>query len=136
MIRLLVFGSRDWTDRGLLERSIYDAAIIRGFSASGMGEEMVVVHGAARGADTMAADWATKFRVPTEPHPAEWERYGKSAGPRRNTTMAKLGADLAIGFFNGMSPGSRDMLERCVFHSIPVLVVPARKRVVTVASSG
>jgi N-glycosidase YbiA len=46
-----------------------------------------LVHGAAKGADTIGGAWAEELGIPTEVYPAEWERYGKSAGPIRNEKM-------------------------------------------------
>lgn len=46
-----------------------------------------LMHGAARGADTVAAEWAQDRAVMELAHPADWDRYGKRAGPIRNAEM-------------------------------------------------
>jgi hypothetical protein len=59
---VLVCGGRDYDDRGrlynVLDRLNY---LYRGF--------LCVIHGAARGADTLAAEWAEASGIPTLPFP-------------------------------------------------------------------
>lgn len=54
-----------------------------------------------------------------ERHPADWDTYGKGAGPIRNKEMARLGADLCIAF-NGGS-GTNGMVAEAKARDIPVL---------------
>lgn len=62
--------------------------------------------------------------IKDEPHAADWTRYGKSAGMIRNRTMAELGAQGAYGFSvsDPYTPGTRDMVRKCVGKGIPVIV--------------
>ncbi len=46
-----------------------------------------IVHGAQRGADTLAGEWARSRRVDCKPYPADWNKYKNLAGPIRNTEM-------------------------------------------------
>lgn len=53
-----------------------------------------VAHGCAKGADQIAAGWASLMRQPPAPHDirtmpfrAEWHRMGRAAGPVRNARM-------------------------------------------------
>lgn len=70
--------------------------------------DIIIVHGAAKGADTMAGDFVRHARaflsgigytIREERHPAEWDKFGKGAGPIRNQAMVDLGADLCVAFF-------------------------------------
>ena len=45
-----------------------------------------------------------------ERYPALWEKYGKSAGPRRNRQMAEI-SDYIICFWDGKSSGTNSMVE-------------------------
>jgi len=59
-----------------------------------------------------------------EPHPADWERHGRAAGPIRNQEMADAGADLCIAFPYGIGKGTYDMIERARKAGIPVEINP------------
>jgi hypothetical protein len=117
-VRILVCGSRDWTDSGAI------AAALGHASALANSGRLIVVHGAARGADSIAATIAREWGVECEAHPAEWDTHGKAAGPIRNDKMAKLGADLCLAFWDGQSRGTLDMIQRATKHGIPVRIVP------------
>jgi len=99
--RLLVTGSRTWHDIAAIERAL-EGILDRHH------EGVLLVHGACpRGADAIAAAYAA--RTPgyrTEEHPADWHRYGQTAGYRRNAEMIALGADGCAAFIRGGSPGS------------------------------
>lgn len=104
-MRLLVCGSRTWTDREALRAWLdkTDAA---------MGPIEVVIHGAARGADSMAGEWARDRGKHEIACPADWRRHGKAAGPIRNREMLEHQLDLVIAFrVVGQSRGTDDMLR-------------------------
>lgn len=78
--RLLVCGSRAWSDAQRVYREL-DVLLPR-----------VVIHGACpTGADDMADTWASAGWVGIEKYAADWERDGKSAGPKRNARMLAEG---------------------------------------------
>lgn len=91
--RVLVTGSRDWTDHDLVR----DALVQARWDAADL--PMVVVHGACpSGADAIAAWWCRQFDhldITQEPHPADWDQYGKRV---RNAEMVALGAELCLAF--------------------------------------
>ncbi len=79
----------------------------------------VVIHGAALGADGLAADWCATNNVPTEPYYPEWGKWGKAAGPIRNQRMIDEGKpDLVLAFSGGR--GTADMVYRADKAGIPV----------------
>lgn len=66
-------------------------------------------HGAAPGVDReVAATLAYYFPGQIVPHPANWDKFGKGAGPIRNREMAKI-ANLVLAFPG--NDGTRDMIE-------------------------
>lgn len=115
MTRVIVTGSREWT------ASFKMRAVLREL-AKVYGSNTVIVHGNARGADQMAARYAPGFGLKTESHPAEWEKYGRAAGPIRNQCMVELGADFALAFFVCRLPcvGTRHCVELLQKAEIPV----------------
>ena len=70
-----------------------------------------IICGEARGADTLGRTYAYDNDIIIKSYPADWERYGKSAGPVRNKEMAAY-ADKAIIFWDGKSTGSKDMIDK------------------------
>lgn len=100
--RLLVTGSRTFADRVLVTD-----ALAWGWRELGSDPACVLVHGGARGLDTLAADVWGAHALECEAHPADWARFGRSAGHRRNAEMVALGADLCLAFPLGASRGTR-----------------------------
>lgn len=116
MRRVLVTGSRNYDDKNTL----FDAL------ADQYEPGMIVVHGGARGADTLACEWVKKmqslgYQVTTEVHQADWYEYGKAAGPIRNQQMVDLGADVCLAFPLGGSPGTRHCMKAAKKAGIPVI---------------
>ena len=70
-----------------------------------------IVCGEARGADALGRTYAYDNNIIIKSYPADWERYGKSAGFVRNEEMAAY-ADKAIIFWDGKSVGSKDMIDK------------------------
>ena len=69
-----------------------------------------VVCGDAKGADIIGANWAHENHIPIRHFPADWQKYGASAGYVRNKAMGDY-ADFLIAFWDGASPGTKDMIE-------------------------
>lgn len=100
-MKVLVCGGRFFDDRDMafftLDRMAADAELI--------------VHGGARGADTLAQEWADDRGVCCMVYPADWKKYGPSAGPRRNQLMLDAEKpDLVIAFPGGV--GTKDMVTK------------------------
>ncbi len=88
-----------------------------------------VVSGCAPGIDRCGEAWATAVHLPIKRFPAEWAKYGKSAGPRRNEQMIVY-AGAALGFWDGSSrgtAGTADMVDRARARRKPVRVVEIRR---------
>lgn len=89
---------------------------------------MVLVHGdCPTGADAQAQDWADEknsegFDVFVERHPAKWKRFGKRAGPIRNSSMVEVGADYCLAFVAHHSKGAADCLNKATLHGINTCV--------------
>lgn len=81
-----------------------------------------VFSGRATGADYWGEEWAKANNVPIRPFPADWAGLGKKAGPIRNNQMADL-ADALIAFWDGFSPGTKNMLEEMCNRAKPSYVV-------------
>lgn len=74
--------------------------------------EIEIVSGMARGVDSLACEVAAeKPRWFVKSFPANWDKYGKAAGPIRNEQMAKY-ADYLIAVWDGKSHGTKNMIEQ------------------------
>jgi len=109
-LALIVCGGRDYSD----SRAVY-AALDRIASTRGV---RLIRHGGAAGADRLAASWAEFRGVEAIEYTADWERYGRRAGPMRNAVMAEAGADGLVAFPGG--PGTADMIRQAERCGIPV----------------
>ena len=96
--RVLVTGSRDWPDPLAIRFALEGAWI-------GIGP-YILVHGGARGADAIAAEYQAAKRRPSELHRANWDAYGKRAGYIRNSEMVQAGADICLAFIHNQSRGA------------------------------
>ncbi len=78
--------------------------------------------GGARGADRLGFRWAWQHTVPSQCFRAEWERFGKAAGVRRNHQMAQAG-DVLVAFWDGQSPGTAHLIQCMRALGKPVVLV-------------
>ena len=69
-----------------------------------------VVCGKASGADHLGELWANFMNIPVKEFPADWKKFGKSAGYKRNVEMANY-ADALIALWDGKSPGTQNMIN-------------------------
>jgi hypothetical protein len=107
-MKILVCGGRDYFDAERIDR-VLDT----------LGPSLVI-HGDARGADALAANWAVKRGVPHKPYPADWHYHGKSAGPIRNRLMLKEGKPQLVVAFPG-GAGTADMVGAAMQAGVPVV---------------
>lgn len=117
-MRVLITGSRRWTDQATIETALREAA------ADLHPRTVTVVHGACPygGADIIAAAIGDRLGFVVEPHPAAWQEHGKAAGPLRNQEMVDLGADVCLAFPDADSRGTWDCVRRADAAGIPVIV--------------
>lgn len=113
-MRLLVAGGRDFSDREQLYRVLDQLHAETPLTA--------LIHGAARGADTLAASWARVRQVAVVPCPADWCKYGRSAGPIRNLSMlCEHAPDMVLAFPGGH--GTANMVSQARQRGVLTAVV-------------
>ena len=83
--------------------------------------EIVILSGGARGADAIGERYAEENGFSIEKYPADWEKYGRSAGPRRNEKMAEI-SDYVICFWDGKSRGTKSMIEYAKKYNKPLKI--------------
>lgn len=109
-MRLLVCGGRDFVDRGKLNMALDRIHATRRID--------VLIHGAYRGADTLADEWAARNGIKREPYPADWN-LGPAAGPQRNQRMIDEGKPDGVLAMPGQR-GTADMIRRAASAGIRV----------------
>jgi hypothetical protein len=110
-VRVLVCGGRNYDDFECVRRTLDE--LLAGDA------DPVVIHGAARGADSLAGRWAIEHNVHVEACPADWNRHGRAAGPIRNQQMLDHKPDVVLAFPGGS--GTKDMITRARRAGVPVL---------------
>ena len=105
VFRVIIAGGRDFNDYTLLKTKCDNI-----LAETALTDKIVVVSGAARGADSLGERYAREQGYDVQRFPANWERDGKAAGPVRNTQMANS-ADALIAFWDGKSHGTKSMIN-------------------------
>lgn len=103
--KVAVIGSRSFNDREKL------------YSVLNKNKDKIklVVSGGARGADTLATQWASDYGVPYLVFPALWRNpetlaFDRGAGMRRNRLIIEY-SDVVIAFYDGSSRGTANSIE-------------------------
>lgn len=99
-MKTIIAGTRTFEDYDLLVAVVEES----GFDIT------EVVSGAASGVDTLGEKYAQENGILCTQFHADWNRYGRSAGPRRNAEMAEY-AEALILLWDGKSRGSKSMLQ-------------------------
>ena len=114
-MKVVIFGSRTITDFALVELAVSESGIFSDITE--------IVSGLAKGVDNMAVEYARAHGFNCREFPADWKRFGCSAGYRRNEEMAAY-ADFGVAVWDGSSRGTHHMMKlmtgRChVFFADP-----------------
>lgn len=115
-LRVLVTGGRDYVDIEQAYEVLDRIHLGRGI--------ILLIHGKARGADTICGRWARARNVEEKACPANWDGHGLSAGIRRNKAMLLLKPDMLVAFPGG--PGTADMVARAEKSRLYIHRVPER----------
>ena len=108
---VLVAGSRNFTDADRLAKIL----------AENVKQDDTIVEGGAKGVDTMAREWAEAHGVAFVEIQADWKKYGRAAGPKRNDTMTAFVAERggrAVFLWDGQSKGTKQCISSAMKRSI------------------
>lgn len=111
-MRTIIAGSRE----GVRHQNLHDVLSDPPWEISH------VITGGARGADTLGSMWADTAQINQTIHKADWDKYGKSAGYKRNLVMAD-DAEALIAFWDGSSKGTKHMINIALNYKLHILVV-------------
>ena len=114
--RVIVAGSRSFNDYATLQM-VCDNLLAKKKQT----HNIVVISGTARGADTLGEQYAHERGYTIERFPADWQQYGKAAGPIRNRLMAD-NANALIAFWDGRSAGTKNLVMEAQKKGIAVRI--------------
>lgn len=118
-MKILVVGSRDFNNYEMLKNAIDTAVNTYG--------DVEIVSGGAKGADSLAEQYAKEKGYALKVFLADWNTYGKSAGYRRNAEMHRYISEfndrLCIAFWDGQSKGTQHSFDLAKQYNNPILVI-------------
>jgi hypothetical protein len=110
------------SQRRLFTKTLNDFFDSDDFGKGSKGKKVIIVSGGARGADSLARRYAKKYELELVEHLPQWDRYGKAAGPLRNTLIINA-ADIVFAFWDGRSPGTRDTINQAISKGKRVITI-------------
>ena len=118
--RVIVAGSKNFDDYDFMKRKLDEY-----FSEAGGEPVETIVSGHADGADKLGERYAAERGLPCSVFPAAWEKYGRKAGPMRNSQMLDYASERSpevVAFWNGTSSGTFDTIKKACRKGIPCRV--------------
>ena len=120
-MKLAVIGGRDFNDFSLLNEIIWSCfgTDFEPYHAT------TIISGGAKGADFLAKRWAMIARpegIKYLEFPADWDKYGKSAGFIRNQQIIDA-CDILLAFWDGKSHGTQNTIAKAKKAEIPTFIV-------------
>ena len=103
-MNIAIVGGRDFNDYPLLKESI--SAYIDAHE-----KPENIVSGGAKGADTLAAQFAAEMGIPLLIFKPDYQRYGRGATLVRNTQIIE-NAEVVFAFWDGQSKGTKDSIKK------------------------
>ena len=115
-MKLAIVGSRSFNDYDLLETWADSIFYMQDT------DEKFVVSGGASGADSLAEQYTNTHITTLIKFPAEWNKYGKSAGFIRNQQIVD-NCDMVLAFWDGESRGTADTIAKAKKAKKPTFIV-------------
>tara|TARA_R110000764_G_scaffold211319_2_gene297384 strand:+ start:756 stop:1124 length:369 start_codon:yes stop_codon:yes gene_type:complete len=116
-IRIIIAGGRHFNDYEFLKK---EASIF--ISEIENGEHIEIVSGGAKGVDSLGEKFAEEKSLELIVFPANWKKFGRAAGPKRNAQMAEYATHL-LSFWNGESKGTKSMLTLAKKENLKVKII-------------
>ena len=120
-MKLIVAGMRTFSDYNTVKLEIDRFIDKKNIDKS----KLEIVSGNCNGADRLGERYGRENNIPIRTFPAQWSKYGKSAGPMRNKAMAEYAKDdgYLIVFWDGKSRGTQSMLYEASNAGLPYKIV-------------
>lgn len=117
-MKVIIAGGRDYADYKtvckvcdhMLQNQTDDLEIVSGACSSGKHTFTRADGTKVYGADGLGERYAAERNYAIKHFPADWNQFKRAAGFKRNVQMAEY-ADALIAFWDGKSPGTKNMIE-------------------------
>lgn len=114
-IKAAIVGSRSFTDYQALKKFIANICQENNLRIH------TIISGGAKGADTLAEQYADEMGYAKTILPAEWAKYGRAAGHKRNIDIITL-CDICFAFWDTKSPGTQHAITLCQKQNKPCYI--------------
>lgn len=118
-MKLAIIGSRNFQDYSLMLERFGELVQTEGIPSH-------IVSGGAKGADALAERLADFYQIPKIIHYANWDAFGRRAGPIRNG-LIRDSADIVLAFPVGKSIGTYQCLSLFRAGCKPAFIYPSEE---------
>ena len=122
MVRIIIAGSRTFADGRLMANTLVKYMRDKDLTK----DQIEIVSGGAKGADKLAEELAKNNGLRFKQFPADWDQFGKYAGPERNRRMANYAAEetgVQLAFWDGSSRGTENMIDAAHKKGLDVRII-------------
>ena len=117
-MKLALVGSRDYTNYSQF-KSVINKTLKKWNKK--ISDVTLVISGGAKGADTLAEQWANEYKKPMTTFIPDWKAFGKGAGIMRNTDIVNWCTHM-IAFPSIKGKGTQDSIQKAKNAEKPVEV--------------
>lgn len=122
-LKLIIAGSRSFYNYALLDEALTNLLA----NYDDLPKQIEIVSGHDLGTDRLGEIWAERHNVKITTFPANWQLHGKRVGYLRNIEMAEY-ADALVAFWDGMSKGTKHMIDIAKSKNLQVRVIKFESR--------
>ena len=116
MFKVIIAGGRDFAHYDFLRSGADQLLALKDHNI------IEIVSGTAKGADQLGEQYARENGFALTRMPAQWDKFGKSAGYKRNVQMAEY-ADALIACWDGKSRGTMHMINIATERKLPTRII-------------
>lgn len=116
-MKLAIVGGRDFENFSKMCFVVYDY-----FISNDNIKLTHIVSGGAPGADTLAEECASWYFLERVVFHADWDKYGRSAGFRRNQHIVDI-SDMVLAFWDGKSKGTKHTIDLTIKAKKPLMII-------------
>jgi len=121
--RIIICGGRHFKDYDRLESTMNEVMS----KIAPWRDVIEIVSGHCEGADQLGELYAKNHGLPCKVFPAQWKKFGKAAGPIRNSEMVKYASEVempvVVAFRSPRTKGTNDTVKKATKQGFKVFVI-------------